>query len=72
MTGDAMHVNAGTQNSPPARDYVVHAWIAEHHPVHPARSARSLEVGFRTAEPAGVLINVEQQHHAAAEAAEVF
>ena len=33
------------------------------------RRARALEVGFRAAEAPGVLINVEQQHHAAAEAA---
>jgi len=48
---------------------VVQARVADHHPVNPARSARTLEVGFRAAEAPGVLINVEQQHHAAAEPA---
>ena len=69
MPGDAVHVNAGAQHAPAPRDHVVQARVADHHPVNPARSARVLEVGFRAAEAPGVLIDVEQQHHAAAEAA---
>jgi hypothetical protein len=41
---------------------MVWARVADHHPVD--RSG-VLEVGFRAAEAPGVLIDVEQQHHAA-------
>jgi hypothetical protein len=51
MPGDGMHLQAGTQHAPPARDHVVHARVADHHPVHPVRGTRALEVGFRAAEP---------------------
>ena len=69
MPGDAVHVNTGAQHAPAPRDHVVQARVADHHPVNRRRGTRVLEVGFRAAEAPGVLIHVEQQHHAAAEAA---
>jgi len=68
MPGDGAHMNTGAQHAAPTRDHVIQARVADHHPVHPARSTRPLEVGFRPAEPPGVLIDVEQQHNAAAKA----
>ena len=68
MPGDGVHMDTGAQHAAPAGDHVIQARVADHHPVYPARDTRALEVGFRAAEPPGVLIDVEQQHHAAAEA----
>jgi hypothetical protein len=44
---------------------MIQARVADH---HPAYGSRVLEVGFRAAEAPGVLIDVEQQHHAASKA----
>ena len=71
MPGGAVHVDAGAQHAPAPGDHVVQARVADHHPVGPARGGRALEVGFRAAEAPGVLIDVEQQHHAAAQARRV-
>ena len=69
MTADAVDMQPGTQYATSASDHVVRARVPNHHAVDPARSAGAFEVGFRAAEAARVLVDVEQQHHAAREAA---
>jgi hypothetical protein len=64
--GDGVHVNAGAQHTSPSGDHMAWARVADHHRVY---RPRVFEVGFRAAEASGVLIHVEQQHHAACPAA---
>ena len=66
VPGDGVHVNAGAQHASPSGDHMARARVADHHRVY---GPRVLEVGFRAAEASGVLIHVEQQHHAACPAA---
>jgi hypothetical protein len=64
----AVRLNAGAQHASSSGDHMARARarVADHHRVY---RPRVLEVGFRAAEASGVLIHVEQQHHAACPAA---
>ena len=60
-----MQVNAGAEDAPASGDHMVQARVADQYSVY---RSRVLEVGFRASEAPRVLVHVEQQHHAAAEA----
>lgn len=61
-----MDVQLGTVHSASADDELVHARIADHHAGHIVRGVGAVEVAFGAAEAAGVFVDVEQQHQAAA------
>ena len=67
---DTVRMKARVQHTPPARHHMIRTRVADHHPVGTGRP-RLLEERLGAAERAGVLVDVQQQHHAARPAADV-
>jgi hypothetical protein len=60
-------VKFGAVHAAPTDDELVHAGVADHHAGHVVGCVGAFEVAPGTAEAAGVLVDVEQQHQIAAE-----